>query len=321
MTTSGTHPAAPALPAHGKAVAFSGYGDPDVLRLTELPVPVPGPGQVLLRVHAAGVNPLDWKIRRGFMAAVFPVAFPHVLGLEASGTVAATGPEVTAWKVGDEVLGPVTGGYAEYALADAATLAAKPADLDWGPAAALTVGAEAATRALGHLKPVPGETLLVHAAAGAAGSLAVQFAVAGGVTVIGTAAEANHDYLRSLGAIPVSYGEGLFDRVRAAAPQGVDAVLDAAGRGVLAESVALVGGPDRVVSLVDPAEAGPLDVRFTSGGPAEDRTPEALTAALALHRAGTLSLPVRAALPLADAEEAHRLSEQGHGRGKIVLLP
>ena len=308
------------VPSHAKSVSFSAYGDADVLGLAEAPVPEPGPGQVLVRVRAAGVNPVDWKIRRGYMAEVFPVVFPHVPGLEASGTVAATGADVTAWKAGDEVFGPIAAGYAEYALADAAKLAAKPADLDWEAAAAVPVAAEAATRALGILSPVPGETVLIHAAAGAAGSLAVQLAVANGVTVIGTASEANHDFLRSLGATPVTYGEGLFDRVRAAAPQGVDAVLDAAGSGVLAESVELVGGPDRVVSIVNPAEAGPLGVRFTGGGDA-DRTVEALTAALALHRAGSLSVPIRAALPLADAASAHRLSEQGHGVGKIVLLP
>ncbi|MFC1417550.1 NADP-dependent oxidoreductase [Streptacidiphilus cavernicola] len=309
------------VPSHAKSVAFSGYGDADVLRLTESPVPEPGPGQVLLRVRAVGVNPLDWKVRRGFMEAVFPVAFPHVPGLEASGVVAAVGADVTAWKPGDEVLGPVAGGYAEYALADAAKLAAKPADLGWEAAAALPVAAESATRALGALGLVPGETLLVHAAAGSVGSLTVQLAVAAGVTVVGTASEANHDHLRALGAIPVRYGEGQFDRIRAAAPQGVDAVLDAAGSGVLAESVALAGGPERVVSLVDPAEAGPLGVRFSGGGPGEDRTVEGLAGALALHRAETLALPVRAALPLADAASAHRLSEQGHGLGKIVLLP
>ena len=309
------------VPSHAKSISFAAYGDTDVLRFGEAAVPEPGPGQVLLRVQAAGVNPLDWKLRQGLMEAVFPVAFPHVPGLEASGTVAAVGPGVTAWKVGDEVFGPVAGGYAEYATADAGKLAARPEDLDRETAAALPVAAEAATRALGLLGLAAGETLLVHAAAGAVGSLAVQFAVAAGATVIGTAGEANHDHLRALGAVPVGYGEGVFDRVREAAPQGVDAVLDAAGSGVLAGSVELVGGPERVVSLVNPAEAGPLGVRFSGGGPAEDRTADALAAAVALHRAGTLVAPIRAALPLADAAAAHRLSEQGHGLGKITLLP
>lgn len=309
------------VPSHAKHVSFSQYGEADVLTLAESPVPVPGPGQVLLRVRAAGVNPLDWKIRHGFMAAVFPVSFPHVLGLEASGEVVATGPDVTAWTVGDQVFGPVVGGYAEYAVAEAAKLAAKPAGLDWAEAAAVPVAAEASTRALALLGLSAGETLLVHGAAGAAGRFAVQFAVDRGVTVVGTASGANQENLRALGATPVDYaGDGVFDRIRAAAPQGVDAVLDAAGSGVLAESVALVGGPERVVSLVDPAEAGPLGVTFT-GGQDSDHTAEALAAALVLHRAGTLSVPVRAALPLADAPAAHRLSEQRHGTGKIVLLP
>ena len=310
----------PAVPTHAASVAFTAFGGPEQLTPGESPVPVPGPGQVLLRVHAAGVNPLDWKIRRGFMEAVFPVTFPHVLGLEASGTVAATGPGVTAWKPGDEVFGPVVGGYARYALAGAAELAAKPAGLGWESAAALPVAAETGYRALELLGVKAGETLLVHGAAGAVGSLAVQLAVADGIRVIGTASEANHDYLRSLGAVPVSYGEGVFDRVRAAAPQGVDAVLDTTSSGVLAASVELVGGTERVVTLGDPAEAASAGVHFSGGGDGT-RVAEGLAAALALFRAGRLTLPVRAALPLSEAVAAHELSEQGHGRGKIVLLP
>ena len=310
-----------ALPTHAASVSFADFGGPEQLRLGERAVPVPGPGQVLLRVHAAGVNPLDWKIRRGFMAEAFPVELPHVPGLEASGTVVALGPGVANWQVGDEVFGPALAAYARYTLAEAGTLAAKPASLGWESAAALPVAAETAYRALELLAVKPGETLLVHAAAGAVGSIAVQFAVANGVRVIGTASAGNHAHLSALGAVPVAYGEGLFGRVRAAAPEGVDAVLDASGSGVLAGSVELVGGPDRVVSVVNPAEAGPLGVRFTGGGGDEDRTVEGLAAALALHRAGTLDLQVRSALPLAEAAAAQELSEHGHGRGKIVLLP
>ncbi|GAA3129694.1 oxidoreductase [Streptosporangium carneum] len=298
---------------------FSSYGEPEELRLAEAPVPSPGPGQVLLRVHAAGVNPVDWKIRAGLLKDFFPVSLPHVLGVEAAGVVVAVGEGVTARSVGDEVFGPVSGAYAEYALAGADRLGAKPADLDWGAASGLHSSAETAYRTLELLKVTAGDTLLVHGAAGSVGGLVVQFAVAAGARVVATASEANHDYLRELGAVPVSYGEGVFDRIREAAPDGVDAALDAVG-GAVAGSVELLGGPERVVSIVDPVEAESAGARFTGGGDA-DYTAQALERALALHAAGTLRLPIRATFPLAEAAEAHRLSARGHGRGKIVLIP
>ena len=309
-----------AVPATAAVVSFAAFGDPEVLSLGESAVPAPGPGQVLLRVRAVGVNPLDWKVRRGYLQAMFPVEFPHVLGLEASGTVAAVGAGVTAWQPGDEVLGPVLAGYAQYTLAEAAGLVAKPEGLGWESAAALPIAAESAYRALELVKAAPGETLLVHAAAGAVGSLVVQLAVANGARVVGTASEANHEYLRALGAVPVSYGDGVFDRVREAAPQGVDAVVDTSGSGVLAGSVELIGGAERVITLADPVEAGKAGVRFSGGGD-DLRVVEGQAAALELFRAGTLELPIRVALPLERAAAAHELSEQGHGRGKIVLLP
>ncbi|MFF4777370.1 NADP-dependent oxidoreductase [Microtetraspora fusca] len=311
----------PAVPASAASIAFSSYGEPEELRLVDAPVPHPGHGQVLLRVRAAGVNPVDWKIRGGALTDFLPVDLPHVPGLEAAGVVMSIGAGVSSWSVGDEVFGPAVGAYAEYALADADRLAAKPADLDWERAAGLHMVAETAYRALEFLEVAVGDTVLIHGAAGGVGGLATQFAIAAGAHVVGTASEANHAYLRTLGAVPVEYGEGLFDRVREVVSGGVDAVLDTAGGGVLAGSVELLGGPERVVSIVDPAEAGPLGVRFTGGDPAEDRTAPALARAVALHAAGTLCLPIRATFPLADAAAAHRLGERGHGRGKIILVP
>ncbi|MEV8635111.1 NADP-dependent oxidoreductase [Streptosporangium sp. NPDC051023] len=308
------------VPADATSIVFSSYGEPEELRLVELPVPTPGPGQVLLQVRAAGVNPVDWKIRAGLLQEFLPVNLPHVPGLEAAGVVAAVGQDVSAWSVGDEVFGAAVGAYAEYALSDADRLAAKPADLTWEAAAGLHSSAETAHRTLNLLKVSAGETLLVHGAAGSVGGLVVQFAIALGARVVGTASEANHAYLRELGAVPVSYGEGVFDRIREAAPEGVNAALDAIG-GTVAGSVDLLGGPERVISIVDPGEANSLGVRFTGGGDGEDRTPQALAQAIALHTAGTLNLPIRATFPLAEAAAAHELSAQGHGRGKIVLLP
>ncbi|MBC3840795.1 NADP-dependent oxidoreductase [Streptacidiphilus sp. 4-A2] len=309
------------LPTEAKAVSFAAYGEADELRFTDMAVPQPGPGQVLLRVAAAAVNAFDWKLRRGFLQGAFPVTFPHVPGLESAGTVVATGPGADSWRIGDEVFGMTLAAYAEYAVAEAATLAARPADLPVTTAAGLPVAADTAVRALQPLDLKPGEILLIHGAAGAVGTLAVQFAVADGVRVIGTAGERDQEALRELGATPVRYGDGVIDRVRAAAAgDPVAAVLHTSGNGVLADSVALVGGPGRVITIAAAEEAGPLGVAFTGGGTTETAV-AGLTRALALHAAGTLSAPVRTTLPLADASTAQRLSEQGGGRGKIVLLP
>ncbi|MEE4540748.1 NADP-dependent oxidoreductase [Streptomyces sp. V4-01] len=304
-----------------KAIVFTGFGAADVLHAADVPVAEPGPGQVRIAVRTAGVNALDHKIRAGYLEQVFPVTFPHVPGLEAAGVVDAVGEGVGGLVVGDPVFGTtVTGAYAQQALADAARMTLKPDTFDWEQAAALPVAAETSYRAFELLGVQPGETLLVHAAAGAVGGVAVQIAVARGLTVIGTASEANHEHLRSLGAIPVAYGDGLVERVRALAPQGVDAALDGAGRGgAIADSVELTGGKDRVVSIADAVGAGEHGVRFTSGGPEEYRGGPALEEALGLLAAGRLRLPVHRVFPLDEAAAAHRESESGHVTGKIVL--
>ncbi|MBY8881635.1 NADP-dependent oxidoreductase [Actinacidiphila acidipaludis] len=304
-----------------KAIAFAEFGSPDVLRVQERDVPQPGPGQVRIAVRVAGVNALDHKIRSGQMNQVFPVSLPHVPGVEAAGVIESLGEGVEGLTVGEAVFGQTaTGAYAELALADAGRIAIKPDTVGWEQAAAIPVAAETTYRALELLRVQPGETLLVHAAAGAVGGVAVQVAVARGLTVIGTASEANHDHLRALGAIPVTYGDGLVERVRAVAPQGVDAALDAAGRGgAVAASVELTGNKDRVVTIADGQGAAEYGVRFTSGGGDEYRGEPAFQEALALVAAGKLELPVFRAFPLAEAAEAHRLSEGGHVTGKIVL--
>lgn len=305
-----------------KAIAFGTYGSADVLQPVELDLPVPGPGQVRIAVRSAGVNPIDHKIRSGDMAGFFPVEFPCVPGREASGVVEAVGDGVTGVRAGDAVLGPtVTGAYAERALADASRLAAKPVSMPWEEAAGLPVAAETAWRALEPLQLREGETLLIHGAAGGVGTMAVQFARSRDVHVIGTASEANHEYLRGLGAHPVTYGEGLADRVRALAPDGVDAALDASGKGdAVAVSVELTGGPERVVTIADSEGALRHGVRFSSGAePGASRTVPALTAALGLFESGILQLPIHRLYPLSEAAEAQRESERGHLTGKIVL--
>lgn len=314
-------------PGHGpaavsvRAVAFERHGDPGVLAPAVTEVPAPGPGQVRIAVRTAGVNPLDHKIRRNTVPEFFTVSLPHVPGIEAAGVVTAVGPEVTGLAVGDEVFGrTVTGSYAEQALAEAHHVARRPATLGWAEAASVATAAETACRCLHELGVTKGETLLLHAAGGGVGVLATQLAVARGIRVIGTASEAGHAFLRELGAEPVAYGEGLADRVRALAPDGVDAALDGAQRGgSLALSVELTGGTERVVAIAEYADALRLGVHF-SGGSGLDLMEEALEEAVALHRAGILRLPVHRLYALADARLAHEESERGHVRGKLVLV-
>lgn len=213
-----------------EAIVYDEFGGPDVLRHEQIDEPEPRAGEVRVKVVAVGVNPLDYKRRYGWVEEFYPSVFPMVPGLEFAGVVDAVGEGATHVAVGDEVLGWTrTGAYAEYAIAD--DIVHKPAGLSFERAASLPVAGETAQRVLDLLRVKAGETLLVHGAAGVVGSVAVQLAVAAGVTVIGTASQPNHDYLRDLGAVAVAYGDGLAERVRAVAPQGVDAVFDAAGQG------------------------------------------------------------------------------------------
>jgi NADPH:quinone reductase-like Zn-dependent oxidoreductase len=300
-----------------KAIVFDTFGGTEVLHEAETDVPRPGPGQVRVRVRAVGVNPVDGKIRSGIMENIFPTTLPAVPGGEIAGVVDALGEGVDRLEVGDEVLGwSDTGAYAQYALATAAVLARKPAGLDWTHAAALPVAGDGADRTLDLLGVKAGETLLVHGASGALGTIAVQLAVARGARVIGTAGPANQDYVASLGATALVYGEGLVERVRALAPNGVDAVLDAAGKGALEDSITLRGGTGRIVTTAD-FRARELGVVFAEG---PQRRSAARLAELAQQAAdGTLVTTVGATYPLAEAARAQQASDAGHNRGKLVL--
>ncbi|HEX4704705.1 MAG TPA: NADP-dependent oxidoreductase [Pseudonocardiaceae bacterium] len=296
-----------------KAMQINAFGGPEVLYEAEVDTPAPGPGQVRVRVRAVGVNPFDGKVRSGAMEAVFATSLPAVLGLEIAGTVDAVGQGVTAFAVGDDVFGwSDTGAYAEYALATRIT--PKPTELAWDVAVALPVAGETSERVLDLLKVTSGETLLIHGAAGAVGTVAVQLAIARGATVIGTASAGNHEYLASLGAIPTTYGDGLVARVRALAPQGVDAVFDVAGRGALPDSIELLGGTERIVTIADPA-ARSLGVTMSTGrGSTVDLTGLADQAVR-----GEVVVAIAGSYPLADVATAHRVMEAGHARGKLVL--
>lgn len=302
-----------------EAIVFEEFGGPEVLHPARVEDPHPGSGQVRVKVRAAAVNPMDYKIRRGWMEDVFPTSLPAIPGAEFAGVVDVTGEGVTGVAVGDEVLGwGATGSYAEYVLADVALVAPKPAALSWPDAAALPVASNTAQRVLDELDVGEGDTLLLHGAAGGVGSAAVQLAVARGATVIGTASPGNHDYLRVIGATPVTYGEGLVGRVRELAPQGVDAVFDASGRGVLPDSIELRGGTtDRIVTIAD-MDAAKYGVPLFGGGA---RSGEHLAEHAELAAAGGLRIPVAETFPLNEAAGAQELSEAGHVRGKVVLLP
>ncbi|MFI2644337.1 NADP-dependent oxidoreductase [Streptomyces sp. NPDC018610] len=300
-----------------KAIVFDTFGGTEVLHEVDTEIPQPGPGQVRVRVRAVGVNPVDGKIRSGTMEAVFPTPLPAVPGGEIAGIVDALGQGVDRLKVGDEVLGwSDTGAYAQYALAGADHLALKPAGLAWTHAVALPVAGDGADRALDLLDVKAGETVLIHGASGALGTIAVQLAVARGARVLGTAGPANQEYMTSLGATALVYGDNLVERVRALAPNGVDAVLDAAGKGALEDSITLRGGTDRIVTTAD-FRARELGIVFSEG---PQRRSAARLAELARQATeGALVTTVGATHPLSDAAKAQQASDAGHSRGKLVL--
>jgi NADPH:quinone reductase-like Zn-dependent oxidoreductase len=299
-----------------KAVRFSRFGGPEVLEIVDLPDPHPGPGQIRVAVHAAGVNPSDWKARQGELGG----ELPQTTGRDVAGVVDQIGQGVTDVAVGDRVFG-FSGGSAGAGAAELALLsdyAPIPPSLDFAGAAALPVVLETATRALDALGAGAGQTLLINGASGGIGSVAVQLAVARGARVIGIASPGNHDYLRSLGAEPAAYGAGLAGRVRALAPGGADLALDVAGSGVLPELIELAGGPEHVVTVADFAGAQEYGVRFSRGE--DGRALHAIAEIGELIESGRFSLPVVQTFPLGEIAAAHRASEEGHVRGKLVLL-
>jgi NADPH:quinone reductase-like Zn-dependent oxidoreductase len=297
-----------------RAVRFSRFGGPEVLEIVDLPDPHPGSGEVRIAVRAAGVNPSDWKKREGLMDP----ELPQTLGHEAAGIVDEVGGGVAEFAVGDRVFGFSAQEMAQAELAVLAHYAPVPETLDFAGAAALPSAVETATRALDQLGVVGGSTLLVNGASGSVGSAAVQLAVVRGARVIGTASPANHDYLRSLGAVPVAYGERLVEGVREAAPDGVDLALDVAGSGVLPELIGLAGGADQVLTVADFGGAQEHGVRFSRGD--AGRALHALDDIGELVDSGRFALPVARTFPLDEVAECHRVSQHGHLRGKLVLL-
>jgi NADPH:quinone reductase-like Zn-dependent oxidoreductase len=309
-------------------VQYSRFGGPEVLELVPVPRPVPGTGQVLVEVRAIGVNPIDAKLRSGLRASA-PLTRPRGTGTDVSGVVVQLGAGVDGWSLGDEVIASASGAYATHVVASVGSLTRRPAEWSWEQAASVGIPVGTAYQTLRSLGLTAGRTLLVHAGSGAVGQAAIQFAVAWGAAVIATAGQARHDRVRELGGIPVEYGTGLLERVRAAAPQGIDLVLDAAGtEEALETSFALVSDRHNIGTIVVGARAAELGIQAWSGGNPVPLTEEELAlrregiaAAASLAREGRFDVEVALTLPLSEAAQAQRLVESHEAPGKIVLLP
>ncbi|MFD8703384.1 NADP-dependent oxidoreductase [Kitasatospora sp. NPDC059648] len=296
-----------------KKVSFAEFGGPDVLRLVDAEEPHAGPGRIRIAVRAAGVNPVDWRIREGQKLGAHPTVLPSGVGLDAAGVVDEVGEGVEGVEVGDRVFGEGAGTYAQFAVLSA--WARMPEGLTFEEAAGYPSVVETALRILREVGVQPGQTLLVSGASGGVGSAVLQIARDRGITVIGTAGAANQDYLRSLGAVPTTYGEGWVDRVRQLGR--VDAALDLAGSGVIRELVELTGDPRKVITIAD-LGAPELGVRFSG---VAGSVPAALAVAADLISRGKLHIPVEKSYTLAEAAAAHVDSRAGHSRGRRVILP
>ncbi len=312
-----------------RAIAIQEFGGRDNLQLMDLPIPAVGAQEVLIRVKAAGVNPVDWKIREGFLRDLFPHEFPIILGWDAAGVVEKIGSEVTGHRVGDEVYAygrlPVVhnGSYAEYIALPANIVAKKPVSLSFEQAASIPLAALTAYQSLfdaGGLQS--GETVLIHAAAGGVGGFAVQLAKQHGATVIGTASPRNHDYLRGLGADRViDYLTQDFRQViREWYPSGVDLVYDCVGGDVLEQSVEILSSTGRLITIAEPAQAETmkaqgLNVQFVFVAPNTRQLEELANMA----DQGLLHTHVSGTFPLEAAVQAHEILEAHHVKGKLVL--
>lgn len=304
-----------------RAVRFDEYGDRDVLYVADVEVPRPAAGEVVVRVEAAGINPGEAAVRQGAMHELFPATFPSGQGSDLAGVVSAVGDGVTRFAAGDEVLGWSVrrSSQAEYAAVPVSQLIAKPPGLGWEVAGSLYVvgcTAYAAVRAVGVGK---GDTVVVSAAAGGVGSVVTQLLRTRGVTVVGIASPSNHGWLAEHGAVPVAYGDGLAERLKAAAPQGIDAFIDLFGPQYLRLAVDLGVPRDRIETIISFAEAAELGTRAEGSVDASDTGVLAEMAALAAS--GDIEIPIAATYPLDRVRDAYAELEQRHTRGKIVLLP
>jgi len=309
-----------------KAVQFDEYGDIDVLQVRDVPRPVPGAGEVLVEVKAAGINPGEAMIRKGALADRWPATFPSGQGSDLAGVVAELGAGVTGFAVGEAVIGFSDGrsSHAEYVTVPAEQLTTKPSGVSWEAAGALYVAGTTAYAAVQAVKLRPGDTVAIAGAAGGVGSIAVQLATRTGAAVLGIAGPSNDQWLREHGVIPVNYGSDLPARLRAAAtsePSGhVDAFLDFFGGGYVELAVEELGiAPDRVDTIIDFAAVDRFGVQNV--GSAEAATAAVVAELADLVARGGLEVPIAGVYPLDDVREAFRALEERHTRGKLVLQP
>ena len=307
-------------------VVATAYGGPEVLSVVEADIPAPAAGEVVIEVRAAGINPIDYKIISGAMGAD-ETKLPLPVGLEVAGVVSAVGPDAEGpggpLKVGDEVVAhSVVGGYADTVVANAAVTVPKPAELPFAEASGTLLTGGTALHALQVAAVKPGETLLVHGASGSVGQIAVQVAVQAGATVIATAGARNHELLRGFGAVPVTYGPGLVDRVREAAPNGVDAAIDAVGTDEAVDtSLELVADKSRIVSIAAFGRADTGITLISQDDPETHVRANAWRTLLPAAADGSLKINIVEAYPLTEVVEAVRFVRDGHAAGKVVLLP
>lgn len=312
-----------------RAIVYTEIGSPDVLHLIEVPDPVAMSGEAVVRIEAAGVNPIDAKLRGGKRPSP-PITEPRGVGFDGAGVIESLGGDVEGFAVGDRVaIRDTVGTYSSAMIVPVRNLALLPDSVTAAEGAAVGVPAGTAYQSLRSLGVGAGDVLLVHGGSGSVGQAVVQFAVAWGATVIATASPARHDLLRELGATPVAYGDGLLERVREAAPEPVTVALDCAGTDeAIQTSLALVSDRERIATIVRGPDAADFGIRAFSGGspvPLNEQEQawraEALPKTIDLIAAGDFSVELGPELPLEDAARAHELVESGEADGKIILVP
>jgi NADPH:quinone reductase-like Zn-dependent oxidoreductase len=303
------------------AVRFDEYGEIDVLKVIEVPRPVPGPGEVVVKVKAAGINPGEASIRKGLLDAIFPATFPSGEGSDLAGTVDELGPDVTMWKVGDEVLGWVDtrSSHAELVAVDVDHLVTRPANVPWEVAGSLFVVGATAYASVQAVKLAPGDTAVVSGAAGGVGSVVVQLAVNAGAKVIGLASDEHHSWLTGHDVIPIAYGDGVVERIRESAGGLVDAFIDTFGGGYVEMAIGLGVAPERINTIIDRAAAQKYGTK--NEGNAAAASADVMAELVGSIAEGRLEIPIAKTYPLTEVREAYRDLEQRHTLGKIVLEP
>jgi len=304
-----------------RAVRFDGYGGREVLYVADIEMPSPGPGEVVVEVRAAGINPGEAGIRSGAMHEIFPATFPSGEGSDLAGVVTAVGPDVTEFSVGDEVLGFSfrRSSHATHTTVRVDQLIRRPSEMSWEVAGSLYVVGATAYAAVRAVAPQPGETVAVSAAAGGVGSLAVQLLTLRKARVLGIAGPGNADWLGAHNVIPIAYGDGLADRLREAAPDGIDAFIDLFGPDYVQLAVDLGVSPERIDTIISFQKAG--EVGAKTEGSTEASTTEVLAEIAGLIVSGAIDFEIAATYPLDRVADAFEQLEKRHTRGKIVLLP